>query len=395
MAKIEVENLFKIFGPANKIEEALQLCQEGKPAGEVSEETGCTAAVYDVTFNVEGAVIFVIMGLSGSGKSTLMRCVNRLIEPTAGKVLIDDENVLDLDHKSILKLREKKMSMVFQHFGLMPHKTVLENAVFGLELSGVAADERDKKGRETLEMVGLEDYADSEVGELSGGMQQRVGLARALATDAEILLMDEAFSALDPLIRTEMQEELLELQKKLPKTILFITHDLGEALMLGDKIAIMKSGEVVQIGTPEEIVLNPENEYVASFVENVDRSRVLTVETAVGDTQPVIDLSDSVRKAIDTMEDQGIEFLLVLEDERPEGFIRLNDAEKEAEKENPQLKNIIQPAEVSVKPDEQLIAVLNKITEAQPLLPVMDENGRMKGVLTKDKLLRAIAGGNK
>ncbi len=207
--------------------------------------------------------------------------------------------------------------------------------------------------------------------------------------------MDEAFSALDPLIRTEMQEELLELQKKLPKTILFITHDLGEALMLGDKIAIMKSGEVVQIGTPEEIVLNPENEYVASFVENVDRSRVLTVETAVGDRQPVIELEDSVRKAIDTMGDQGIEFLLVLEDERPEGFIRLNDAEKEVEKENPQLKNIIQPAKVSVKPDEQLIAVLNKITEAQPLLPVMDENGRMKGVLTKDKLLRAIAGGNK
>ena len=395
MAKIEAENLFKVFGPRNKIQEATDMARDGESRDEIIEKTGCTVAVNDVTFTVDGPEIFVIMGLSGSGKSTLLRCINRLIEPTAGTVTIDDEKVLEMDEKAVLKLREKKLAMVFQHFGLLSHKTVLENAAFGLELRRVHKEEREVKAKETLELVGLAEYADAQVSELSGGMQQRVGLARALATEAEVLLMDEAFSALDPLIRTEMQTEFLELQEKMPKTILFITHDLSEALMLGDRIAIMKDGAVVQIGGPEEIVLNPENDYVQSFVENVDRSRVLTVATAAGDKQPAVQRDDPVKKAVETMEELELPFVFVLDDGRPDGFVRLRDAEKEADKDNPQLSNIIQPAPEAVKSDEHLIAVLTRATEVQAPLPVVDDDGRLQGVVTRDMLLQAIAGGAK
>ncbi len=393
MAKIEAENLFKIFGPRKGVERAMDLARDGKNREEIIEQTGCTIAVNDVTFTVDGPEIFVIMGLSGSGKSTLLRCINRLIEPTAGKVTIDEENVLEMDQKSILKLREKKLAMVFQHFGLLTHKTVLENAAFGLELRRVHKEKREIKARETLELVGLAEYADAQVDELSGGMRQRVGLARALATEADVLLMDEAFSALDPLIRTEMQTEFLELQEKMPKTILFITHDLSEALMLGDRIAIMKDGAVVQIGGPEEIVLHPEDDYVRSFVENVDRSRVLTVSTAAGEKQPAISRKESVKKAVATMEELDVPFLFVLDDGRPEGFVRLRDAEKEADGSDPKLENIIQPAPDAVKGNEHLIAVLTRATEVRAPLPVVDDDGRLRGVVTRDMLLRAIAGG--
>ncbi len=395
MATIEAENLFKIFGPKHHIDDALNMARDGTSRDDIIEKTGCTVAVNDVTFKVDGPEIFVIMGLSGSGKSTLLRCINRLIEPTAGNVAIDDENVLEMDPKAVLKLREKKLAMVFQHFGLLTHKTVLENTAFGLELRRVHKEEREMKARETLEMVGLAEYANAEVNELSGGMQQRVGLARALATEADVLLMDEAFSALDPLIRTEMQTEFLELQEKMPKTILFITHDLSEALMLGDRIAIMKDGAVVQIGGPEEIVLNPENDYVKSFVENVDRSRVLTVATAAGEKQPTVSKDDSVQTAIQTMESQEVPFAFVLDDGRPEGFVRLRDAEKAADAGDTRLKDIIQPSPEPVAGEEHLIAILTRSTETEAPLPVVDDDGRLKGVVTRDMLLRAIAGGAK
>jgi len=392
MAKIEVANLFKLFGPKKWHDRAIDLAREGKTQADIAEETGCTVAVNDVTFTVDGPEIFVIMGLSGSGKSTLLRSLNRLIEPSAGKVTIDDEDVLAMDRKSILKLREKKLAMVFQNFGLLSHKNVLENVAFGLELRGVPAKKRREKAQKTLELVGLSDYAQSEVGELSGGMQQRVGLARALATEADVLLMDEAFSALDPLIRSEMQAEFLELQKKMPKTILFITHDLGEALMLGDRIAIMKDGAVVQIGGPEEIVLNPGNDYVRSFVENVDRSRVLTVATA-GEKPPTVSKEDSVKKAVDIMEEIEIPFVFVVEDGRPEGFVRLRDAQKAAEGQTGELENIIEPPPEAVKEDENLIDILIRASELQIPLPVVDNEGRLQGLVTQGMLLRAIAGG--
>jgi glycine betaine/proline transport system ATP-binding protein len=282
MAVIEVEGLWKIFG--GDPERARTLARdEGLSKAEVKEETDSVIAVNDANFDVQEQEIFVVMGLSGSGKSTLLRCVNRLVEPTFGTVRVHDEDVTAYDDDRLRQLRRTKMSMVFQNFGLFPHRTVLGNVEYGLEVSGVDEKERRAKAERTLELVGLEGYEDSNPGELSGGMQQRVGLARALVNDPEILLMDEAFSALDPLIREEMQNELLDLQDMWDPaaTILFITHDLDEALKMGDRIAIMKDGWIAQIGTPTEILTSPANDYVKSFVQNVDRTKVIPVRTVM------------------------------------------------------------------------------------------------------------------
>jgi len=282
MAVIEVEGLWKIFG--GDPERARTLARdEGLSKAKVKEETGSVIAVNDANFHVREQEIFVVMGLSGSGKSTLLRCVNRLVEPTFGTVTVHGEDVTAYDADQLRQLRRTKMSMVFQNFGLFPHRTVLGNVEYGLEVSGVDEKKRQDKARRTLELVGLEGYEDSNPGELSGGMQQRVGLARALVNDPEILLMDEAFSALDPLIREEMQNELLDLQDMWDPaaTILFITHDLDEALKMGDRIAIMKDGWIAQIGTPTEILTNPADDYVESFVQNVDRTKVIPVRTVM------------------------------------------------------------------------------------------------------------------
>ena len=274
MSKIKIKDVFIIFGEEYK--KARKLIDENISKAEILEKTGCTVAVNRANLEINEGEFFVIMGLSGSGKSTLLRCINRLIRPTYGEVLIDGKNITRLKDKELLEIRRKKLSMVFQHFGLLPHRSVLSNVAFGLELQGISSKKRMKKAQESIELVGLKGYEEQKVSELSGGMQQRVGLARALANNPEVLLMDEAFSALDPLIREQMQDELLALQNKMKKTIVFITHDLDEAIKLGDRIAIMKDGEVVQIGTPEEILTNPANNYVTKFTENVDRSRVVT-----------------------------------------------------------------------------------------------------------------------
>mgnify|MGYP006282631793 CR=1 FL=1 len=284
MAVIEVEGLWKIFG--DDPETARRLAKdENRSKAEVKAETGSVIAVNDATFEVEEQEIFVVMGLSGSGKSTLLRCVNRLIEPTFGTVHVRGEDVTAFDDEQLRQIRRTRMSMVFQNFGLFPHRSVLGNVEYGLEVSGMDKEERREKARRTLDLVGLEGYEDSNPSELSGGMQQRVGLARALVNDPEILLMDEAFSALDPLIREEMQNELLALQEQWDPacTILFITHDLDEALKMGDRIAIMKDGRLAQVGTPTEILTDPADAYVESFVQNVDRTRALPVTAVMRD----------------------------------------------------------------------------------------------------------------
>lgn len=284
MAVIEAEGLWKIFeGDPDRARTLAR--DEGLSKAEVKERTGSVIAVNDASFEVREQEIFVVMGLSGSGKSTLLRLVNRLVEPTFGQVHIDGENVTDADADRLRALRRSKMSMVFQNFGLFPHRSVLGNVEYGLEISGVDTDDRRDKARRTLELVGLEGYEDSRPSQLSGGMQQRVGLARALVNDPEILLMDEAFSALDPLIRADMQNELLELQEQWDPacTILFITHDLDEALKMGDRIAIMKEGRIAQIGTPTEILTDPADDYVRSFVQNVDRTKVIPARTVMRD----------------------------------------------------------------------------------------------------------------
>jgi glycine betaine/proline transport system ATP-binding protein len=269
---LEADHLFKVFG--RRPEQAVERLRSGSDREELRED-GATAAVVDACFEVGEGEIFVIMGLSGSGKSTLLRMLNGLAAPTAGRVLFDGQELTALPDKELRSVRSHRISMVFQHFALFPHRTVLENAGYGLEQQGVPRAERDRRAAEALELVGLAQWQDSWPDELSGGMQQRVGLARALATDADLLLMDESFSALDPLIRREMQEQLLQLQQQLRKSIVFITHDLNEAMRLGDRIAVMRDGRIVQQGTPAEIVLSPADEYVAAFVGDVDRDRVL------------------------------------------------------------------------------------------------------------------------
>ncbi|MFP4477763.1 MAG: glycine betaine/L-proline ABC transporter ATP-binding protein [Desulfatibacillaceae bacterium] len=395
MANIEVTDLFKVFGPHKQIGNALEQARNGKSQQDILDETGCMVAVNNVSFTVEGPEIFVIMGLSGSGKSTLLRCVNRLIEPTAGAVKVDGDNVLDLEEEGLLSMRKQKMAMVFQHFGLLSHKNVIENVGFGLELRKASEQEQEEKAREALELVGLSDYAENEVAELSGGMQQRVGLARALATDAEILLMDEAFSALDPLTRTRMQKELLDIQDKMPKTILFITHDLNEALALGDRIAILKSGVVVQVGGPEEIVRDPQDEYVEAFLQNVDRARVITAGTTATKDHPSVRPGDGVQKAVKAMDGADSDYVFVMDGEDIRGVVRYRDAVREADRENPDLSSILLDAPEPVRPDEHLVSVLARVSGSHAPLPVVDESGSLAGMVTKDAILAAIGGTEK
>ena len=276
-ATVSCRSVWKVYGP--KADRIVGSPDAALSRQELLEKTGCVAAVRDVSFDVTEGEVFVVMGLSGSGKSTLVRMINRLHDPTSGQVFIDGEDVVKLDDERLRELRRRKISMVFQHFGLFPHRRIVENVAFGLEVQGVEKDERNAKASEILEVVGLGGWGNSYPDELSGGMQQRVGLARALATDPKIMLFDEPFSALDPLIRRDMQDEVLKLQREVKKTMIFITHDLMEALKLGNRIAIMKDGAFVQVGTPEEVVAHPADSYVADFIRDVPRAHVLTART--------------------------------------------------------------------------------------------------------------------
>ncbi|MEV8543951.1 glycine betaine/L-proline ABC transporter ATP-binding protein [Streptomyces sp. NPDC051572] len=277
-ARLEAEHLYKVFG--RRPDQAVERLREGADREELRAD-GTTAAVIDASFSVAPGQIFVVMGLSGSGKSTLLRMLNGLLEPTAGRVLFDGQDLTALGDRELREVRAHKISMVFQHFALFPHRSVRENAAYGLSVQGVPRAEREARAGEALALCGLAGWEDSWPDELSGGMQQRVGLARALATDADLLLMDESFSALDPLIRRDMQDQLLELQKSLKKTIVFITHDLNEAMRLGDRIAVMRDGRIVQTGTAEDILVRPADDYVSSFIQDVDRSRVLTASSVM------------------------------------------------------------------------------------------------------------------
>ncbi|NET72953.1 MAG: glycine betaine/L-proline ABC transporter ATP-binding protein [Sphaerospermopsis sp. SIO1G2] len=306
--KIVIENLVKIYG--SKPQKALQLFKSGGTRDSILKATGNVLGIADVSFTINQGELFVIMGLSGSGKSTLVRCINRLINPTTGSIYIDDEDIAKVDENRMREIRLSKVSMVFQKFGLFPHRTVAENVEYGLKVKGVDQIERRQKALENLESVGLGEWANYLPSSLSGGMQQRVGLARALATDADILLMDEAFSALDPLIRREMQDELLRLQKELHKTIVFISHDIQEALKIGDRIAVMKDGAIVQIGTPEELITQPANDYIRSFTEDVNRAQVITVGSITREIQPFILGEDSPSVALEKISKE--EYLCVV-----------------------------------------------------------------------------------
>lgn len=329
--KIKINNVSKIFG--KMLKKHLKCLKKGKQKREILKETGATVGVNRANFDVYDGEIFVIMGLSGSGKSTLVRMLNRLIEPTSGEIYIDGDMITNMSKDQLREVRRKKISMVFQNFALFPHRTILENTEYGLELQGVDKEERRSKALESLKLVGLEGFEEQYPNQLSGGMQQRVGLARALANDPDILLMDEAFSALDPLIRKDMQDELLELHTSVGKTIIFITHDLDEALRIGDRIVLMKDGNIVQIGTPEEILMNPSNEYVERFVEDVDLSKVLTAGHIMKRAETV-QIDKGARVALTLMKNLGISSIYAVDKKKHLlGVISAQAAKKQQKRE--------------------------------------------------------------
>lgn len=351
MSRLQAEHLYKVFG--RRPDEAVTRLESGADRDELRAD-GTTAAVIDASFTVEPGQIFVVMGLSGSGKSTLLRMLNGLLEPTSGRVLFDGEDLTSLSPRDLRAVRSSRISMVFQHFALFPHRSVLENAGYGLEVQGVPREERTRRAAEALELVGLAGWEDSWPDELSGGMQQRVGLARALATDADLLLMDESFSALDPLIRRDMQDQLLELQKRLKKTIVFITHDLNEAMRLGDAIAVMRDGRIVQLGTAEDILVTPANDYVASFTQDVDRSRVLTAGAIMADKET----------AYGTTTDGG-DALLGADD-------------------------VLAAAPATVSEDTPIIELFTPCAGSTTPVAVTDDEGELVGVVPRTRLLAVL-----
>lgn len=392
MTKIEIKDLSILFGPEKA--KAKKMIKQGKSKQEILKETGCTIAVRNANLEIKEGEMFVIMGLSGSGKSTLVRCINRLNEPSMGEIWLSGRNITSLSDKELLQIRRKEMAMVFQHFGLLPHRTVLSNIAFGLELQGVPKEEREKKAYESIAVVGLKGYENQRVDELSGGMQQRVGLARALANDPEVLLMDEAFSALDPLIREQMQDELLDLQEKMKRTIVFITHDLDEAIKLGDRIAIMKDGEVVQVGTPEEILTDPANDYVTRFTESVDRGRVVTASSIML-TQPIVVRirKDGPEAIIRKMREKRLYALPVIgADEQFLGEIRLKDVLRLRKEGVRDISSIVMKEVPSVLESMTVEDMLPLLPKVQQALPVVDENNRLKGVVLTSAIIIEMTG---
>lgn len=387
MNKIHVKNLTKVFGSNPK--EGVKRLQQGQTKEQILRETGMTIGVNNASFEVKPGEFFVLMGLSGSGKSTLIRLINRLIEPTDGEVLIDGQDITKMNKTDLMQTRRKKLSMVFQKFALFPHRNVLENVAYGLEVQGVEKGVREEKALKAIEDVGLKGYENSYPDQLSGGMQQRVGLARALANDSDILLMDEAFSALDPIIRKEMQDELLQLQSKLGKTILFITHDLDEALKLGDRIAIMKNGEIVQIGTAEEILENPANEYVYNFVEDVDRSKVLMASNIMKKPDVITTWKDGPRVAMKKMEDAGLSSIFVVDKDKNLKGILTIDAAIKAYKENKWVEDVLESDFHTTAPTTPLSELIGIAAESRYPIAVVEEN-KLVGIIVRVSILSGL-----
>ncbi|MGG5217946.1 MULTISPECIES: glycine betaine/L-proline ABC transporter ATP-binding protein ProV [Rahnella] len=394
--KIEVKNLYKVFG--ENPDRAFKMIDAGKGKEEIFEKTGLSLGVKNASLAIEEGEIFVIMGLSGSGKSTMVRLLNRLIEPTRGEVLIDGEDIAKISEAKLRQVRRSKISMVFQSFALMPHLTVLNNTAFGMELAGVPVEERNAKAIDALRQVGLENYANSYPDELSGGMRQRVGLARAMANNPDILLMDEAFSALDPLIRTEMQDELVKLQAQHQRTIVFISHDLDEAMRIGDRIAIMQGGEVVQVGTPEDILNNPANDYVRTFFRGVDISQVFSAKDIARRRGTLIRKTPGFgpRAALKLLEDEDREYGYVLE--RGQKFIGVVSIEslKTALKANQSLESALLETPAAVQADMPLSELISHVAAAPCAVPVINEDNNYIGIISKAMLLQALdkEGGN-
>ncbi|MGB3495929.1 MAG: glycine betaine/L-proline ABC transporter ATP-binding protein [Elainellaceae cyanobacterium] len=386
--KIKIENLVKIYG--DNPQRALKMFREGGNRADLLEAMGSVLGVANVSLSVEEGELFVIMGLSGSGKSTLVRCINRLIESTSGHIYIDGEDILRVDKARLREIRRTKISMVFQKFGLFPHQTVIENVEYGLRLRGVDAKESRKKAQETLDVVGLSKWGEYFPDNLSGGMQQRVGIARALATDAPIMLMDEAFSALDPLIRREMQDELMRLQTELKRTIVFISHDIQEALKIGDRVAIMKDGYLVQVGTPEEIITNPVDDYIAAFTQDVNRAQVLKTGSIVRQTVPFILGEGSAQAALDAMQSQERDRMYVVDRHgKPVGVLTAPELAAAIQNGVREVESVMQTDFPAVEASTSLEEIFHLARYGVPIA-VVNLKGKFSGVVEQGDILASI-----
>jgi glycine betaine/proline transport system ATP-binding protein len=387
--QIACRNIWKVFGPhPERIKANLN---GGASKQEILKQTGHVVAVKDVSFEVRKGETFVVMGLSGSGKSTLIRCISRLIEPTYGEVILDGEDVLKMNPKQLRELRRHKMSMVFQHFGLFPHRQIIDNIAYGLEIQGIDKVSRYRRAREVLEVVGLGGWENHYPGELSGGMQQRVGIARALAVDPEILMFDEPFSALDPLIRREMQNELINLQKMMQKTIIFITHDFLEAVKIGDHIAIMKDGEIVQMGTPAEVVMRPVNDYVREFTKDVPRTRVLAAEAIMQACDAVVMVTALPEAVKAIMQNKGCSIAYVQNEEGHYlGMLSLEQVDRAVSSSKQDMKSLMIDRPLTVKPDTSLGELLPLAVASEAPVAVVDESNKLLGAVDRASVMMAL-----
>jgi len=388
--RIACLNLWKIFGP--HAAEIIESADHDMTKKDMLSKTGHVIAVKDVSLEIYEGELFVIMGLSGSGKSTLIRCINGLVEPSDGEIFVDGEEVNTLSDAALRELRRKKLSMVFQHFALFPHRSVMENVAYGLEIQGVDRGERSERALKMLELVGLKGWENSEIDELSGGMQQRVGLARALAVEPEILLMDEPFSALDPLIRRQMQEEFIKLLSVVHKTVLFVTHDLNEALKLGDRIAVMKDGEIVQVGTPDDIVLNPVDDYVTEFARDVPKAKVLWAKTIMEEPEAVVSVGVGIEQALQVMEEKNLSHLFVTdEDGKLEGVVSLSDTRDAVQQGSTDLNQIISTDFPATKPSKIVEDLVPLAADSDIPIVVTDSKRKLLGIISRGTLLRTLS----
>ncbi|WP_333676094.1 quaternary amine ABC transporter ATP-binding protein [Muricomes intestini] len=385
---IEVQNISKLYG-LNK-SEAAKMMREGSEKEAVQKKTGVSVALWDVNMKIPQGQIFVIIGLSGSGKSTLVRCFNRLNKPTSGKVLFEGKDLATLSKKELLEFRRNKIAMVFQSFGLMSHRDVLGNVAYGLEIKGISKEEREKKAMDVISMVGLNGWEHQSCDSLSGGMRQRVGIARALTNDPDVLLMDEPFSALDPLVRQDMQFELLQIQRKLRKTVVFITHDIDEAFNLGDVVAIMKDGKVIQTDTPEQMSEHPANEYVEAFINNADKSRVLSVYNIMITPKTLVRVGDGVEQALRVMNKNELSTVYVVDDNlHLVGILSIADAVHARQNHLP-IADVVQKDIPVVDPDTLVADIMALAAEAPYPIAAVGKDGQLKGIVTKAKVLSSL-----
>lgn len=390
--KIKLDQVSKIFGPKPK--SIIPMVKKGMSKDEILAETNHTVGVYDASIDINQGEVFVIMGLSGSGKSTLIRCFNLLNKPTDGAIYIDGENIVTGSKSKLKEIRQKKVAMVFQHFGLFAHRTIMANVEYGLEIRQVSKQERQEIAQKNIDIVGLSGYEDKYPDELSGGMQQRVGLARALTNDPDILLMDEPFSALDPLIRREMQLELLDIQNRLQKTIVFITHDVNEAFKLGDRVAVMKDGRVVQIGTPEEIIEKPADDYISEFIKDIDRSKVFQAEHIMIKPNALVSMKDGIHVAVKEMEENGISSVFAVDRDRHlKGIVTIDDAIKGIKEGKKALMDVLRTDITIVQKDEYINDLIPKALESQFPLAVVNEADKLIGFILRVHVLSGLVAG--